>query len=104
MAARSSIRDPTEMDKRTHGPSRSPAKGKRGDPPRGIPFGPVSFLLGSVLIAAGALTLYELISEASDEGLGTLVLMTYAEAELLGGLWMVLGIAAARTRWWATAA
>jgi hypothetical protein len=58
-------------------------------------------LLGLVLIAAGALKLYELAFETHDESTPTLFLFVFSEAELLGGLWMVGGFEPERTRWWA---
>lgn len=93
------------MDKRARTPSKSPGK-KQSAPPRpSIPFWPlVHFVLGLVLVAAGALKLYELAFEARDESTPTLLLLVLAEAELLGGLWMAAWFDPHRTRWWGAAA
>ncbi len=71
---------------------------------RGVPYGPVRVLLGLLLLVAGALKLYQLGFEAEDDGDGALLLMLFAEVELLFGAWLVSGIDAARTRPWAAAA
>jgi hypothetical protein len=92
------------MDKRTPTQSKGPGK-KQSAPPRpGLPFWPlVHFVLGLVLVAAGALKLYDLAFEARDESTPTLLLVL-AEAELLGGLWMAGWFDPHRTRWWGAAA
>ncbi len=71
--------------------------------PRGVPFWLVRSFLGSILVTAGALKLYELAFEAHEESITTLLLLLFAEAELLGGAWMVVGIHVVRTRRWAAA-
>src|SRR4051794_11365872 len=81
-----------------------PGKSRSGAPPRALPFWLVRSVLGLVPIAAGSMKLYELAFEGGDGSLSILLLMIYAEAELLGGFWMLAGLAPARTRRWAFAA
>ena len=92
------------MDKRT--PSRSKKlAGSRASTPRfGIPSWIVRSSLGLVLIVAGALKLYQLALESQDESMPALFLILFAEAELLGGIWMLSGVDAEKTRKWAVAA
>ncbi len=92
------------MDKRT--PSRSKKlAGSRASTPRfGIPSWIVRSSLGLVLIVAGALKLYQLAFESQDESMPALFLILFAEAELLGGIWMLSGVDAEKTRKWAVAA
>jgi hypothetical protein len=120
MAKRLSIRDLTEpaslgytaagppetlMHKRTPTESKSPGKRPTRPPRLGIPFWLlVHFVLGLILVVAGALKLYELTLEAQDESTPTLVLLVFAEVELLSGLWMAGWFDPHRTRWWAAAA
>jgi len=60
----------------------------------------VHFILGVVLMATGGLKLYQLTIETQDESFGTLLLMIYAEAELLGGIWLVGGFNPAGAHPW----
>jgi hypothetical protein len=69
-----------------------------------IPFWLVRSVLGLVLVVAGALKLYELAFEAQDESTPTTLLMVFAKAEILGGLWIVVGADPIQTRRWALAA
>jgi hypothetical protein len=91
------------MDKRPPPKSKRQGKGQPATQRKGIPFGLVHFLLGLVLIVAGALKLYELAYESSDESTPALFLIFLAEFELLGGIWMAAWIDPERTRWWAAA-
>jgi hypothetical protein len=84
--------------------AKSSGKGRVASPPRGVPFWLVRSILGLVLVVAGALKLYELAFEAQDESAPTTLLMVFAEAEVLGGVWMVVGVDPIRTRRWALAA
>ncbi len=70
----------------------------------GVPYGLARVILGLLLLVAGALKLYQLGFEAEDEGDGAVLLMLFAEIELLFGAWLVSGIDAERTRPWAAAA
>ena len=93
------------MDKRSPPKSQSPGKNQPRPQRKGLPFWLlVHFLLGLVLIVAGALKLYELGFEAQDESAPTLLLMVLAEIELLGGIWMAAWFDPVRTRWWGAAA
>ena len=60
--------------------------------------------LGVVLIAAGAVKLYDFATETKDESAVSMVFMTFAEAELLGGLWLVAGLDPLKAHPWAVAA
>lgn len=91
------------MDKRSPPKSKSPGKSQPATRRKGILILLVHFLLGLVLIVAGALKLYELAFESLDESTPTLLLMGFAEVELLGGIWMAAWIDPERTRWWAAA-
>lgn len=92
------------MDKRSQPKSKRPGKNQPPPQHKGLPFWPVHFLLGLVLIVAGTLKLYELCYEAQDESVQTLLLMFFAEIELLGGIWMAAWFDPHRTRCWAAAA
>jgi hypothetical protein len=92
------------MDKRRSHISRNIRKDPTTAQTVQIPFWLVQSSLGLILIAAGAIKLYELTCEAQDESTPTLLLMIFAEAELLGGIWMVLALRPERTRWWTAAA
>jgi hypothetical protein len=91
------------MDKTTH--SKSKSSGKRLPPPprKGPPFWLVHSILGMVLITAGALKLYELAFESQDDSTPRLLLMVFAEIELLGGIWMAGWFDPGQTLWWASA-
>jgi hypothetical protein len=91
------------LDPRRSTGTRNLGKSRSTTRPGRIPFWAVRCVLGLVLIAAGALKLYDLTFEAKDESTPTLLLMFFSEAELLGGLWMVGGFASERTYWWAVA-
>ena len=95
---------PFEMDKRQPADSKHPGPMLISSRPRRLSFRLVRLILGLVLAAAGAIKLYELGFEAQDEGISTLLLMAFAECELLGGLWMFSGIYPERTQRWPAAA
>lgn len=61
-------------------------------------------VLGVVMIAAGALKLFQLGFETQDESLEAVFLMVFAEVELLAGIWMVSGMEAERIHPWVVAA
>jgi hypothetical protein len=63
----------------------------------------VHAVLGAILVAAGALKVYDLLFEARDESTPTLLLIIFSEAELLAGLWMLAGLVPERTYRWAVA-
>jgi uncharacterized membrane protein YphA (DoxX/SURF4 family) len=84
--------------------AKSSGKGRVAGPPRGIPFWLVRSLLGPVLVAAGALKLFELAFEAIDQSAPTLLLIIFAEAEFVGGSWILAGFGRERMRRWAAAA
>lgn len=92
------------MDTRRRNVSRRPGKARCDSPARGVPSWLLHPLLGSVLVAAGALKLYQLVFEAPDEVGPPLLLMAISQAEILGGIWMICGFAPGRTRVWAAAA
>lgn len=92
------------MDKRRPPAAKRPGKGASPLPPKRIPFWLVRLSLGSVLIVAGALKLYDLAFEAQDESSPTLLLMVFAEFEYLGGLWMLCGFVPEQARRWSAAA
>ncbi len=92
------------MEQRRPTAAKRPGKGAGPLPPKRIPFWLVRLLLGSVLVAAGAIKLYELGFEAQDQSTPTLLLMVFAEFEFLGGLWLLLGLKPEQTRRWTTAA
>jgi hypothetical protein len=102
--ARSSIRGPADVDKRRPPSPKRPGRAPSPPPPGGIPFWLVRTFLGSVLIAAGAIKFYELNFESYDESTSTLLLLVFAEVELLGGLGMVIGFDPELTRRWSAAA
>ncbi|MHC5542585.1 MFS transporter [Singulisphaera rosea] len=83
--------------------SRAAGRRQGGRPSRGVPFGLVRSSLGLVLMAAGALKLFQLTFESQDESPSTLFLLIFSEAEILGGLWMLIGLEPERTRIWALA-
>jgi hypothetical protein len=89
--------------KRSPSKSRKPAQGSNSASPGPIPFWLVHLVLGLVLIAAGVLKIYELLFQSQDESTPTHVLIFFAEAELLGGIWMAGMFNPERTRWWAAA-
>lgn len=89
------------MDQRRRPPvSKRAGQRPSPPPPKRPPFGLVRIILGSILVAAGALKLYELGFEALDSGSAALLLIVFAEFELLGGLWMLSGLEPERTRRW----
>ncbi len=92
------------MDKRKPLTSKRPERRRDTAPVLVIPPRLVHSALGAVLIAAGTIKLYEFAFVSQDEGATTLLLAAFAEAELLGGIWLVAGFDAARTHWWALAA
>jgi hypothetical protein len=92
------------MDKRRPPASRRPAQRSNPFSPPRLPFGLVRLVLGSILATAGAMKLYEPGFEAQDESAPALLLMAFAEFEVLGGLWMVIGLDPERTRRWSAAA
>jgi hypothetical protein len=83
--------------------SKNPGKRQTDAPPPAVAFRLVHFFLGAVLIAAGSLKLYQLAFETQDESLVALFLMVFAEAELLGGAWLVGGFDPVRTHPWIVA-
>lgn len=92
------------MDKRRPPAAKRPGKGAGPPPPERNPFWLVRLFLGSVLVAAGAIKLYELGFESQDQSAPTLLLMVFAEFEFLGGLWLLLGLKPEQTRRWTAAA
>jgi hypothetical protein len=93
------------MDQRSPPKSKTAGKRQPAPPRRGIPFWALAHLiLGLVLIVAGALKSYELGFEAQDESTPILLMMLFAEIEMLGGIWMAGWFDPVRTRWWAVAA
>jgi hypothetical protein len=64
----------------------------------------VHLFLGTVLIIAGALKLAEFATETKDESATALFIMVFAEAEVIGGLWMAAGINPVASHPWAAAA
>ncbi len=60
-------------------------------------------VLGLVLVTAGAIKLYEFASKTQDESLSALILMTFSEAEVLGGIWLLGGFHTARAHAFAIA-
>jgi len=93
------------MDKTTHSQSKKSGNRPPPSPPSrtGVPFWLVHFVLGLVLIAAGALKLHEFAFESQDESAATLLLMVFAEIELVGGIWLAGCFDPGRTAWWAAA-
>jgi hypothetical protein len=92
------------VDQRRPTAAKRPGKGASPPPPKRVPFWLVRLLLGSVLVAAGAIKLYELGFEAQDQSTQTLLLMVFAEFEFLSGLWLLLGLKPEQTRRWTAAA
>ena len=60
--------------------------------------------LGIILIASGAISFYDSAESIQGDDMASLLPMAYAEVELLGGLWLLLGIHPDETRPWAVAA
>jgi hypothetical protein len=93
------------MDRKTPPASKMPGK-RRVQVLASEQAGPLRLIhsiLGLVLVVAGAIKLYELGFKAQDERTSTLLLMVLAEAELLGGLFMVVGFAPVRAHPWVVA-
>lgn len=80
------------------------SRSRRGAPPpslsdlRTLPPWLVGVPLGLLLAAAGAIALGGLDLDAKDAGATTLLRMLIAEAELLGGVWLVMSSGSERTR------
>ena len=92
------------MDQRKPPTSKRPERRQDTAPVLVIPPRLVHSALGAILIAAGTFKLYESAFVAQDEGAATLLLAIFAEAELLGGIWLVGGFAPEQTHLWALAA
>jgi uncharacterized membrane protein len=60
--------------------------------------------LGIILIAGGALSFYDSTVSVQQDDMASLFPMICGEVELLGGLWLLLGVHPAQTRPWVVAA
>ena len=61
-------------------------------------------VLGLVLAAAGAATLYESLYAIQEDDLATVLQLLLSEAELVGGLWLLFGAQTGPAHPWVTAA
>ena len=73
-------------------------------PPAGRFLRRIYMVLGLALAAAGAATLYESFSAVQEDDLAMVSQLLLSEAELIGGLWLLVGARAEPAHPWVTAA